>query len=152
MINLGNQVKLMLALGASALFVGCSTVSGSGTSQSLSVQTFDLDGKNVDEAKCEMSNDEGTWFVTTPGSTIVHRSNKDLLVTCKKVGLDVGTANVVSRTKGNMYGNILLGGGIGALIDHNNGSAYEYPSLIKIFLGKVNQTIEEKATANEPAK
>jgi hypothetical protein len=74
----------------------------------------------------------------------VRRSNKDLQVICKKAGIDVGTANVVSRTKGNMYGNILLGGGIGAIIDHNNGSAYEYPTLIKIFMGRMGQKIEDK--------
>lgn len=90
-----------------------------------------------------MVNDEGTWFVVTPGSTVVHRSNKDLQVVCKKTGVDVGSASVVSRTKGNMFGNIILGGGIGAVIDHNNGSAYEYPSLVKIFMGRMNQKIDE---------
>ena len=130
----------------SILATGCSTISGSGTSQSISVQTYAADGTDVEAAKCEMKNDEGTWFVTTPGSALVHRSNKDLEVICKKTGIDVGTANVVSRTKGNMFGNIIFGGGIGAVIDHNNGSAYEYPSLIKIFMGKMNQKIEEKTS------
>lgn len=64
-------------------------------------------------------------------------------VICKKPGVDIGSANVVSRTKGNMFGNIIFGGGIGAIIDHNNGSAYEYPSLIKVFMGRTNQRIEE---------
>ena len=41
-----------------------------------------------------------------------------------------------------MFGNIIFGGGVGAIIDHNNGSAYEYPALIKIFMGKTNQKIE----------
>ncbi len=123
---------------------GCSTISGSGTSQALSVQTLASDGGEVDGALCDMTNDEGTWFVVTPGSTVIHRSNKDLQVVCKKAGVDVGSANVVSRTKGNMYGNILFGGGIGAVIDHNNGSAYEYPALIKVFMGRSNQKIEEK--------
>jgi len=124
---------------------GCSTISGSGTSQSLSVQTIAADGSDVDGAKCDMTNDEGTWFLVTPGSTVVHRSNKDLQVVCKKAGMDLGSANVVSRTKGNMFGNILLGGGIGAIVDHNNGSAYEYPALVKIFMGRSNQKIEEKS-------
>ena len=92
-----------------------------------------------------MVNDEGTWFIVTPVSAFVHRSNNDLQVVCKKEGIDVGTANVVSRTKGNMFGNLLIGGGIGAIIDHNNGSAYEYPSLIKIFMGKMNQKIDDKS-------
>ena len=136
--------KLILILSLTFLATGCATVSGSGTSQSVSLQTYAGDGKDVDGAKCEMVNDEGTWFVVTPGSAFVHRSNKDLQVVCKKEGIDVGTANVVSRTKGNMFGNILIGGGIGAIIDHNNGSAYEYPTLIKIFMGRMNQRIEEK--------
>ena len=125
------------------LLTGCSTITGSGTTQSVSVQTYNTDGTEFDGAKCEMRNDEGTWFVVTPGSTMVHRSNKDLEIICKKQGTAAGTANVMSRTKGNMYGNILLGGGIGAVIDHANGSAYEYPSLVKIFMGKLNQKIKE---------
>lgn len=135
---------ISLAASVVLLSTGCSTISGSGTTQPVSVQTFAADGQDVDGARCEMTNDEGSWFVVTPGSTVIRRSNKDLQVICKKPGIDVGTANVVSRTKGNMFGNIILGGGIGAIIDHNNGSAYEYPSLIKIFMGKMNQKIEEK--------
>jgi hypothetical protein len=144
--------KIVMAGSIAALSIlatGCSTISGSGTSQSISVQTFASDGNEVEGAKCDMLNDEGTWFVTTPGSTTVHRSNKDLQVTCKKMGSDVGIANIVSRTKGNMFGNILFGGGIGAVIDHNNGSAYEYPALVKIFMGRINQKIEDKGQAEQ---
>ena len=133
----------MIAVISTALLAtGCSTISGSGTSQSLSVQSVTLDGADLAGANCDLKNDEGTWFVVTPGSVVVHRSNKDLQVTCKKSGMDVGAANVVSRTKANMFGNIIFGGGVGAIIDHNNGSAYEYPALIKIFMGKTNQKIE----------
>ena len=140
--------KACMAIGTLAvLSTGCSTNSGSATSQPRSLPTVAADGQHVDGAKCDMTNDEGTWFVTTPGSTTVRRSNKDLQVICRKAGVDVGSANVVSRTKGNMYGNILLGGGIGAIIDHNNGSAYEYPALIKIFMGRMNQKIDEKTEA-----
>jgi hypothetical protein len=145
MNNFKNQCKTLFVISISFLFVGCSTITGSGSTQSLSVQTFSLDGKDVEGAKCEMTNDEGTWFVTTPGSTIVQRSNKDLQVVCKKTGIDIGTANVVSKTKGNMLGNILLGGGIGAIVDHNNGTAYDYPALIKIYMGRINQKIEDKS-------
>ena len=122
---------------------GCSTISGSGSTQPISVQTFQSDGSQLDGARCEMTNDEGTWFVITPGSTSVHRSNKDLQVVCRKTGTDVGTAAVVSRTKGNMWGNVLLGGGVGAIVDHNNGSAYDYPGLISIYMGRSNQKIDE---------
>ena len=133
---------------------GCATVSGSGTSQPISVQTLGPDGTETVGVRCEMTNDEGTWFVNTPGSTTVRKSNKDLQVICKKPGMDIGSASVVSRTKGNMWGNIVLGGGIGAIVDHNNGAAYEYPSLITIFMGRANQKIEtnsqQLATGESP--
>lgn len=135
-------IKMIAVISTALLATGCSTISGSGTSQSLSVQSLTLDGADLAGANCDLKNDEGTWFVVTPGSVVVHRSNKDLQVTCKKSGMDVGAANVVSRTKANMFGNIIFGGGVGAIIDHNNGSAYEYPALIKIFMGKANQKIE----------
>ena len=141
------MIKLKSISLACVLFalVGCATISGSGSNQSISVQTFASDGSEIDGVKCDMTNDEGTWFVMTPGSTTVRKSNKDLQVVCKKSGLDIGTANVVSRTKGNMFGNIILGGGIGAIVDHNNGAAYEYPGLIKVYMGRTNQRIEEQA-------
>lgn len=132
---------------------GCATVTGSSPNQSISVQTFAADGSDVEGVRCDMTNDEGTWFVMTPGSVTVHRSNKDLQVICKKNGLDVGTATVVSRTKGNMFGNIILGGGIGAIVDHNKGTAYEYPGLLKIYMGRANQrfvaAVPEQAGADK---
>jgi hypothetical protein len=141
----GNNNFFIFATCIVALLIlpGCATVSGSGTSQPISVQTFQSDGTELDGARCDMTNDEGTWFVMTPGSTTVRKSNKDLQVVCRKTGIDVGTASVVSRTKGNMWGNIILGGGIGAVVDHNNGAAYEYPGLIKIYMGRANQKIDE---------
>ncbi len=35
-----------------------------------------------------------------------------------------------------MFGNILIGGGIGAFIDHNRGTAYTYPSWIQLVFGQ----------------
>jgi len=43
-----------------------------------------------------------------------------------------------------MFGNILLGGGVGALLDHNSGVAYEYPPFVEILMGdsiKITSTI-----------
>lgn len=51
-----------------------------------------------------------------------------------------------------MFGNIIFGGGIGAIIDHNNGSAYEYPATIKVVMGKSQRIEESAAQAVEPTK
>ena len=99
------------------------------------MQTREQAGVEVVGASCELSNDVGKWFVTTPGSVSIHKSNKDLQVSCKKSGFEPGRAAVVSDTKAAMFGNIILGGGIGAIIDHNSGAAYEYPTVIEIFMG-----------------
>jgi len=35
-----------------------------------------------------------------------------------------------------MFGNIILGGGIGAIVDHSNGSAYNYPEWMRLVFGQ----------------
>lgn len=130
----------MLAL--SALASGCSTLTADGTSQNLSVMTYTTDNKDLTGASCELKNDEGSWTAVTPATVMVRRSNKDLMVKCTKSGLSDARANVVSKTKANMWGNIIFGGGIGAIIDHNNGSAYQYPPVLKLIMGQ-DTTVQE---------
>jgi hypothetical protein len=133
----------LIALTALSAFAsGCSTLTGDGTSQNLSVMTYTTDNKDLTGASCELRNDEGTWTAVTPASVMVRRSNKDLMVKCTKPGLADARANVVSKTKANMWGNIIIGGGIGAIIDHNNGSAYQYPASLKMIMGQ-DATIKE---------
>lgn len=124
------------------LLAGCSTLTADGTSQNLSVMTYTVDSKDLVGATCEMKNDEGSWTAVTPATVMVHRSNKDLMIKCTKAGFSDARANVVSKTKANMWGNIIFGGGVGAIIDHNNGSAYQYPPVIKMTMGE-DKTIQE---------
>lgn len=127
------------------LLPGCASITGSST-QNISIQTRAPDGKEVKEAQCDLINKRGTYFLTTPGTIMISRSNDDLTVTCRKDGFENGRAGVVSNTKGSMFGNIILGGGIGAIVDHNNGSAYEYPSFVQVVMGS-NITVGEKREA-----
>ncbi len=134
---------VMVAL--SAVMAGCSTLTSDGTSQNISVFTFDAKNEQLTGAQCELRNDYGSWTAITPASTMVHRSNKDLIVRCTKEGHADAHANVVSRTKANMWGNIVFGGGIGAIIDHNNGSAYEYPNTLRVNMGQSKEIKEGNA-------
>lgn len=120
------------------LSTGCSSITGT-TGQSVSLQTRDKAGAEVPGAACELTNNKGKWFVTTPGSVQIRRSNDDMLVQCTKTGHETGQASVVSDTKGSMFGNIIFGGGIGAVVDHNTGAAYEYPTLIRVVMGLVTK-------------
>lgn len=126
----------LLALGAAMLpaFTGCASITGT-TLQPLTVETRDKGGKQVTDAACDLNNNKGKWSVTAPGSVVITRSNDNLLVVCRKEGHESGTASVISAVKGAMFGNIIFGGGIGAIIDHASGSAYEYPQLIQVEMG-----------------
>lgn len=143
--------NLLLAVVVIAgLTSGCASITGT-PNQSVSVQTREQSGGEVTGAACELTNNKGKWFVTTPGSVMIHRSNDDMQVLCTKAGVGPGRASVVSETKGSMFGNILFGGAIGALIDHDNGSAYEYPTFIQILMGAFSK-IEPPKTSDQPAQ
>lgn len=136
-ISRGNNVRtdilLVPVLLLMALVSGCASVTGS-TTQNVSVQTRETVGGDLPGAVCELSNSKGKWFVTTPGSVMIHRSNDDMQILCNKAGYETGRTSVISNTKAEMFGNIILGGVIGAVIDHNSGSGYEYPEFIQVLL------------------
>lgn len=64
-----------------------------------------------------------------------HRSGENLYVVCSKDGEEAGIDTLISRANGGMFGNILFGGGIGAIIDHNKGTAYSYPDWVRVIMG-----------------
>ena len=129
---------------------GCATLTGEGTAQSITVETVEVaSGERVIDARCDLSNDEGLWNVITPGAVMVHRSNKPLSVKCQKKGYIQDYSSVDSTTKANMWGNIIFGGGIGAIIDHNNGAAYDYPPVIQVPLRKKGKASQEGTSESE---
>jgi len=71
------------------------------------------------------------------GETVnVHRSSKDLDITCKHPDNPDATARAISRANAGLAGNIIFGGGIGAIIDHTKGTAYTYPTWVQLVFGK----------------
>jgi hypothetical protein len=115
---------------AAPLLGACASIV-TGENQSVSVQTAPVSG-----AECSLSNDKGQWFVpSTPGSVTVHRAYGALTVTCKKNRYS-GLAKADSSTKGMAFGNILLGGVIGAGVDAGTGAAYDYPAIITVMMTK----------------
>ena len=120
---------------AAILLTGCASIVG-GVNQPLSVTTKN-DGVIVSGAKCSLTNDKGSWFLTTPGSVTVNRSFRDLAVLCSSDGMEPGTVMAKSTTKAMAFGNILFGGVIGVGVDVATGAAYDYPEIIAVEMGKV---------------
>jgi hypothetical protein len=144
-----NKISLLASVSVLTFLSGCASVTGT-TGQSVSVETRQKNGAVLSGASCELTNSKGKWFLNTPGTAAIRRSNDDMIVICNKDGHAPGTAAVVSETKGMMFGNIILGGGIGAIVDHNTGAAYEYPTLIQIMMGS-NIKIEPPKSNPETA-
>ena len=112
---------------------GCSTITQS-ESQSLAL-TATYQNQPV-EPECRLANDKGNWSAKAPSMVAVRKSNEDLEVTCKKEGMPDGILKAVSRAAGSMFGNIIFGGGIGAIIDHNKGTGYDYPNQLPVKMGE----------------
>lgn len=130
------RIQLLGAAVAVCAFSGCASIVN-GQNQSLSVTTKSQDN-DVAGAKCTLENNKGTWYVTTPGSVMIHRSFNDLSVNCSLDGYRPATSMVKSATKAMAFGNILFGGVIGAGVDMSTGAAYDYPTTIVVDMGGAN--------------
>jgi hypothetical protein len=140
------RILLPLLAGLAVLVSGCATITGTET-QSISLQAVDTGGAPVADAECKLSNDKGSWRAKPPAIAVVMRSAEDLMVQCEAEGLQPGILRAISRANSGMAGNIIFGGGIGALIDHNKGTAYDYPYQLRVVFG-TSQVVDK---ANEPS-
>lgn len=117
------------------LSVGCASVT-QGSTHSLRIDTETDKGEVIVGVPCDLITELGTIRVLSGQGVQVKRSGRDLEVTCNSPGQPPASAKLVSRANAGLAGNIIIGGGIGALIDHNTGSAYTYPSWVRLVFGE----------------
>lgn len=135
-------MKRILALSGVLVVTGCASVAGE-KMQPIAVQTV-FDSKEIAGLGCTLTNDAGSWFLTSPASVTVHKSTGDLAIDCKKNSF-TGNVTVVSKSNGAVWGNILLGGGIGYIVDRNTGAGFDYPPTVVV-------TLRQLDSAGVPAK
>jgi hypothetical protein len=125
------KIRAIAAMAAlSAALSGCATIVD-GSSQSVSVSTTPAQG-----AACILKNSEGEWYLTSPGSVTVHKTKNDLAVDCKRDGYQPGHMVATAHFGGATFGNIVLGGGVGAIVDAASGANYYYDNPITVPLGE----------------
>ena len=129
------MTRKLLTVVAMLALTGCASVMNE-TTHGMKVETKSATGEVVAGAECKFSNDYGTSTGKSGDVVVVRRSNKDLEIVCKAPNNADANGRAVSRTNGGMWGNILIGGGIGAVIDHNRGTAYTYPTWVQLVFGK----------------
>ena len=126
---------IVLALALQTLLTGCATITKD-ANQPVRVETYSKNNVAVTGAKCVGKNERGEFTTDSSGMMRPHRSGENLVITCSKDGEEAGLGTLISRANGGMFGNILFGGGIGAIIDHNKGTAYSYPDWVRVIMGE----------------
>lgn len=114
-----------LALACSA----CATVLG-GTTQEVFIESEPAG------AECKVDRLGANLGVVkpTPGRVNVSRSKDTMIVTCVRQGYEPSNEVLASSFTGATFGNILLGGIVGVVIDASSGANNKYPERIMVVL------------------
>jgi len=109
---------------------GCASITGS-KNQPISITAI-CEAEQVQAANCTVTNDKGMIYVSTPGTAFVNKSTSDLTVSCTKEKVQSNPVIVKSSSNANIWGNILLGGPIGAAVDASTGAGFDYPNSVNV--------------------
>ena len=119
--------RLLTLIPVSLILISCATMKN-GPQQYVMIETSDHKG-----ATCDVSNKRGHWHVaSTPAKIQVSRAASALTVVCHK-GVSTGTISI----KSTFQKQAILGGVSGMSVDVALGSAYNYPSVIKVSMTPV---------------
>lgn len=129
------SARLCSIVFACAAVTGCASILNEITAP-MRFETFDAAGIEIKEARCTLENDYGQQNIKTPVTVKVRRSSEDLRITCVEPDAADGKGLAISRANEAMAGNFVFGSSLGALIDHNNGTAYTYPQWVQVVMGK----------------
>ncbi len=123
-------MKKLLLLTSVISLGACSTIT-TGTSQPFTVKTAEVQG-----ASCTLTDSKGaSWKVSsTPDTREITKGDGPLKVTCSKSGYKTTSVIVEEGFAGATLGNVILGGGIGLIVDAASGAAQEYPDDVTIWL------------------
>ena len=96
-------------------------------------------------------------IAATPGSLRVDKSKADVTVSCSKEGYQTASVSQSPKFVGPTFANILLGGGVGVVVDAASGANFEYPAEVRVDLAPLgsphamNPVVPEVPTvSNEP--
>lgn len=103
-----------------SLMSGCASIT-TGKEQKL---TFDTDPAGADCTLTQSGVDIDKF--KTPRMLSVRRANSPLIVACSKAGYHQTRAMIATTISDGAWGNLVVGGIIGVMIDQSNGAAFRY--------------------------
>ena len=124
-------MRSLILICTTALLSSCSSII------SDSSQPFTIDTGEVKGATCRMTNGSGEYIMgSSPGTVTIDNACGEMQVVCKKEGYKTKSVQVDYSHKGSTVGNIILGGGVGYLVDRGTGAACKYPPSVFISMDK----------------
>jgi len=141
-------MRTLLAAAAAMSLVGCASVMND-TSHGVRIDTKTVSGESIQGAECVASNDYGSTTLKSGTIQAVRRSSKDLEIKCTHPGQPDALGRAMSRANAGLAGNIIFGGVIGAVVDHNRGTAYTYPTWFEMTFGQslvFDRSMEKEGT------
>lgn len=138
------MLKLLVLLPMAVAMTACATVTR-GTKEAFVVETT--------PSGASVATTLGVGCSPTPCVIPKVKRESEFTVTISKEGYETTTHNVTHQMSGGggagMAGNVILGGGIGALVDANNGATQELvPNPLRVTL----QPVRSAATATSDSK
>lgn len=121
------RLTVVVALGFAAS--ACATIV-SGTSQDLNVSTEPAG------AECRVERQGAMLGIVkfTPGNVTVPRHKDNIVVSCTRDGYETSNEILAASFSGATFGNLLLGGFVGVVIDASSGANNKYPERVVIVL------------------
>jgi hypothetical protein len=107
---------------------GCASIT-SGKEQAM---TFDTEPGGADCALTQNNVDVSKF--RTPSSFNVRRANTAMMLTCTKAGYHQARVLIANTISTGAWGNLVVGGIIGVMVDQSSGAAYRYYDPPKIAL------------------
>lgn len=123
-------MKIVRALFTSALALGvqaCASV----ISDVKSTTYIETDPEN---ARCELHGQDFKRVINTPNSINLPAEAAPITIACKAEGFATTTENLDTSADGWIFGNILLGGIVGIVIDAARGAGQKFPPKVTVIL------------------
>lgn len=122
---------------------GCASIID-GTTQQITVNT------SPSGAQCALfrENERIGTIPVTPGSVLIKKTKHDITIQCVKTGYDIATYLNHSGMTATSFGNIVLSGGIGVIVDSASGADNKYTPDVNITLPLLPAGTPDKALSD----
>ena len=116
-------ILVLVMVGMCWGMTGCATIS-SGS------DTYTQFNSTPEKIECTVEGQNYKQVITTPANLTLPAKAAPVTITCNTQGYHQGVQTIDTKMDGSIFGNILLGGGVGLIIDACTKSGQKYPKSV----------------------